>query len=75
MQSAASAHGLKLPFPQHLFAPVLVSVKTQAATLALPFFKVSENIPAEIYFKGVSFFIKSFSNLRQTEEQQAGGIL
>lgn len=43
--------------------------------VSLPFFKVSENIPAEIYFKGVSFFIKSCSNLRQTEEQQAEGIL
>jgi len=28
MKSAASAHALKLPFPPHMLAPVLVSVKT-----------------------------------------------
>lgn len=49
--------------------------KLQAAILSLPFFKVSENIPAGIYFKGVSFSTKKCSNLRQTEEQQARGIL
>lgn len=50
-------------------------LKLQAVTLSLPFFKVRENTPAEIYFKGVSFFIKSCNDLRQTEEQQVGGIL